>query len=155
MDREIPKEIRKKERNKRLSVFQLLLSRLLWLSVFWFPDAYGSEEKDIILSAVDQGTIEVSVSASGKVAPAFEEIITSPINSRIVEVYRRGGDSVDVGTPILKLDLQSTETEYKNCSMKKRWDVINWSSFVSITRRNFLIWLCRLKCLPWSWTGWR
>jgi HlyD family secretion protein len=73
----------------------------------------GVKKKDIILSAVDQGTIEVSVSASGKVAPAFEEIITSPINSRIVEVYRRGGDSVDVGTPILKLDLQSTETEYK------------------------------------------
>jgi len=73
----------------------------------------GVKKKDIILSVVDQGTIEVSVSASGKVAPAFEEIITSPINSRIVEVYRRGGDSVDVGTPILKLDLQSTETEYK------------------------------------------
>ena len=43
----------------------------------------------------------------------FEEIINSPINTRIVEVYRKGGDSVDVGTPILKLDLQSTETEYK------------------------------------------
>ena len=54
-----------------------------------------------------------SVSASGKVVPAFEEIINSPINTRIVEVYRKGGDSVDVGTPILKLDLQSTETEYK------------------------------------------
>jgi HlyD family secretion protein len=46
------------------------------------------------------------------VIPAFEEIINSPINSRIVEVYKRGGDSVDVGTPILKLDLQSAETEY-------------------------------------------
>ena len=55
----------------------------------------------------------MSDSASGNVAPAFEEIINSPINSRIVEVYRRGGDSVEVGTPILKLDLQSTETEYK------------------------------------------
>ncbi|WP_333616071.1 efflux RND transporter periplasmic adaptor subunit, partial [Bacteroides pyogenes] len=55
----------------------------------------------------------VSVSASGKVVPAFEEIINSPINSRIVEVYKKGGDSVDAGTPILKLDLQSTETEYK------------------------------------------
>ena len=44
---------------------------------------------------------------------AFEEIINSPINTRIVEVYRKGGDSVDVGTPILKLDLQSTETDYK------------------------------------------
>ena len=30
-----------------------------------------------------------------------------------MEVYRKGGDSVDVGTPILKLDLQSTETDYK------------------------------------------
>ena len=55
--------------------------------------------------------IEVSVSASGKVVPAFEEIINSPINSRIVEVYRKGGDSVEIGTPILKLDLHSTETE--------------------------------------------
>lgn len=69
--------------------------------------------KDLSISTVDKGVIEVSVSASGKVIPAFEEIINSPINSRIVEVYRRGGDSVDVGTPILKLDLQSAETEYK------------------------------------------
>ena len=28
-------------------------------------------------------------------------------------MYRKGGDSVDVGTPILKLDLQSAETDYK------------------------------------------
>ena len=45
--------------------------------------------------------------------PAFEEIINSPINTRIVEIYKKGGDSVDVGTPILKLDLQSVETDYK------------------------------------------
>lgn len=69
--------------------------------------------KDLVLSTVDRGTIEVSVSASGKVVPAFEEIINSPINTRIVEVYGKGGDSVDVGTPILKLDLQSLETDYK------------------------------------------
>ena len=45
--------------------------------------------------------------------PAFEEIINSPINTRILEVYKKGGDSVDIGTPILKLDLQSAETDYK------------------------------------------
>ena len=73
----------------------------------------GVKEKDVVFSTVDRGTIEVSVSASGKVVPAFEEIINSPINTRIVEVYKKGGDSVDVGTPILKLDLQSTETEYQ------------------------------------------
>ncbi|WP_221659842.1 efflux RND transporter periplasmic adaptor subunit [Bacteroides salyersiae] len=114
MDREIPKEIRKKERNKKIIRFSAIaVTTVVVISILISLMRTGVKKKDIILSAVDQGTIEVSVSASGKVAPAFEEIITSPINSRIVEVYRRGGDSVDVGTPILKLDLQSTETEYK------------------------------------------
>ena len=72
----------------------------------------GVNAKDLVLSTVDKGTIEVSVSASGKVVPAFEEIINSPISTRIVEIYKKGGDSVDVGTPILKLDLQSVETDY-------------------------------------------
>ena len=114
MDREIPKEIRKKERNKKIIRFSAIaVTIVVVISILISLMRTGVKKKDIILSAVDQGTIEVSVSSSGKVAPAFEEIITSPINSRIVEVYRRGGDSVDVGTPILKLDLQSTETEYK------------------------------------------
>ena len=114
LDREIPKEIRKKERNKKIIRFSAIaVTIVVVISILISLMRTGVKKKDIILSAVDQGTIEVSVSASGKVAPAFEEIITSPINSRIVEVYRRGGDSVDVGTPILKLDLQSTETEYK------------------------------------------
>ena len=73
----------------------------------------GVDRDDLVLSKVDQGTIEVTVNASGRVVPAFEEIINSPIHSRIVEVYKRGGDSVDVGTPILRLDLQSAETEYQ------------------------------------------
>ena len=72
----------------------------------------GVKRKDLIVSTVDKGTIEVSVSASGRVVPAFEEIINSPIHSRILEVYGKGGDSVEVGTPILKLDLQSTQTAY-------------------------------------------
>lgn len=114
MDREIPKEIRQKERNKKIIRFSAItVTAVVVIGILISLMRTGVKKKDIILSAVDQGTIEVSVSASGKVAPAFEEIITSPINSRIVEVYRRGGDSVDVGTPILKLDLQSTETEYK------------------------------------------
>ena len=69
--------------------------------------------KDVLLATVDRGAIELSVSASGVIVPAFEETINSPVSSRIMEIYRKGGDSVDVGTPILKLDLQAVETEYK------------------------------------------
>ena len=114
MDREIPKEIRKKERNKKIIRFSAIaVTIVVVISILISLMRTGVKKKDIILSAVDQGTIEVSVSASGKVVPAFEEIINSPINTRIVEIYKKGGDSVDVGTPILKLDLQSVETDYK------------------------------------------
>ena len=113
MDREIPKEVRRKERNKKLIRYGIVaVAGVVVISVLISLMRTGVKERDLVFSTVDQGTIEVSVSASGKVVPAFEEIINSPINTRILEVYRKGGDSVDVGTPILKLDLQSTETEY-------------------------------------------
>lgn len=114
MDREIPKEERRKERNKKLIRYGVAgVAGVVVLSVLISLMRTGVKEKDLVFSTVEQGTIEVSVSASGKVVPAFEEIINSPIHTRILEVYKKGGDSVDVGTPILKLDLQSAETEYK------------------------------------------
>ena len=114
MDREIPKEVRQKERNKKLMRYGIwAVGGVVVISVLVSLLRTGVKEKDLVFSTVSQGTIEVSVSASGKVVPAFEEIINSPINTRIVEVYKKGGDSVEVGTPILKLDLQSAETDYK------------------------------------------
>ena len=113
MDREISKEVQRKEQRKQFVKIGTIAGVLIVLAVMMFSILQTSlKRKDLNISTVDKGVIEVSVSASGKVIPAFEEIINSPINSRIVEVYKRGGDSVDVGTPILKLDLQSAETEY-------------------------------------------
>ena len=114
MDRQITKEERLKKRNRQLlrySIIAVVCVGALWLLIHFLRSSVKME--DLTLSDVDRGTIEISVSASGKVVPAFEEIINSPINSRILQAYRKGGDSVDAGTPILKLDLQSTETEYR------------------------------------------
>ena len=113
MDREISKEVQRKEQRKQFIRIGTAVGGFIVLIVVVISMLQTSlKRKDLNISTVDKGVIEVSVSASGKVIPAFEEIINSPINSRSVEVYKRGGDSVDVGTPILKLDLQSAETEY-------------------------------------------
>lgn len=114
MDREISKEQRNQEKRRMWMkwggtvvvgiVAVIALMQLMQESL---------HERDIVFSVVDEGSIDVSVSASGKVVPAFEEIINSPINSRILEVYKKGGDSVEIGTPILRLDLLSAETDYK------------------------------------------
>lgn len=113
MDREIPKEVLKKERNKQIMKYGGIAAAMVVCAALLLSFMQsGVKRKDLIVSTVDKGTIEVSVSASGRVVPAFEEIINSPIHSRILEVYGKGGDSVEVGTPILKLDLQSTQTAY-------------------------------------------
>ncbi|MCC8171246.1 MAG: HlyD family efflux transporter periplasmic adaptor subunit [Parabacteroides sp.] len=114
MDRQISKEVKKKEQRKQIikfSVIGIVIAAAILFAISQLQTTL--KQKDITFSVVDRGTIEVSVSASGKVVPAFEEIINTPIESRILEVYKKGGDAVDVGTPVLKLDLQSAETEYK------------------------------------------
>ncbi|ULB33665.1 MULTISPECIES: efflux RND transporter periplasmic adaptor subunit [Proteiniphilum] len=114
MDRKIPNEVLRKERNIKLIKFgAVILVFVVVIAIIISLLRESINLRNIQLSTVDTGTIEVSVSASGKVAPAFEEIINTPIESRIVEVYKKAGDSVDVGTPLLRLDLQSIETDYR------------------------------------------
>ena len=114
MDRKIPKEVLQKEkRNKLLKVGAVVVVSVVAIVVIISLLRDSVSLKNMQLSTVDMGTIEVSVSASGKVVPAFEEIINTPIESRIVEVYKKAGDSVDVDTPLLRLDLQSIENDYR------------------------------------------
>ena len=90
MDREIPKEIRQKERNKKIIRYSSIgVASIVVIGVLISVLRAGVEAKDLVFSTVDTGVIEVSVSASGKVVPAFEEIINSPINSRILEVIKK------------------------------------------------------------------
>ena len=72
------------------------------------------KSSDITLATVERGPLETAVAASGRMVPAFEEIINSPVSSRIMAVYAQPGDSVTEGMPLLQLDLQESETQYRN-----------------------------------------
>ncbi len=117
MDREIPKsEIQKRKRRQFLRIGIIAVVIVAAFAFLFVSLRKGVKRSDIVLSKVERGSIETSVSASGKVVPAFEEIINSPIATRIVEVYCMSGDSVMEGTPLLRLDLQSAETELNKLS---------------------------------------
>ena len=114
MEREIPKKEKQKKMLIRIGKIVgafALLAAIVAAGINYARSTVNA--KSLTFSTIDHGTIETSVTASGEVHPAFEEIINSPISSRIVEVYCHSGDSVDVGTPLLRLDLTSTENEYK------------------------------------------
>lgn len=114
MDRAIPEsQLKKRKQLKLIRICAVVLVAVVGVVVVGSLMRASVAESDLKIATADVGTIDVTVTGSGTVSPAFEEIITSPINSRIVEVYCKAGDSVSVGTPLLRLDLQSTETELK------------------------------------------
>ena len=64
MDREIPKEVRQKERNKKLIRYGISAAAVIVvISVLISVMRTGVKEKDVVFSTVDRGTIEVRPSA--------------------------------------------------------------------------------------------
>ena len=117
MDREIPKEERRRESMKnRMKVVGGFLAIAVIVAVVILMLGEKVNEKELTISAAERGTIESSVSASGKIVPLYEQAIVSPVGTKIMEVYCNEGDCVEAGQSLLKLDLQSTETEYQRMS---------------------------------------
>lgn len=114
MDTQIPREIVQKRRRKqiiRLSVIGGACTALFIILVGVLRS--GIDASTISTAVADQGALEVSVTASGKVVPLFEEIITSPVSSKVLEIYKKSGEQLREGDTILRLDLDATNTDFE------------------------------------------
>lgn len=113
MDIEIPSDEKLKQKKKL--VFKIALAAVAIIAICFIIILFTRSSipyNGLATSTVDNGTLEVTISASGRVVPLYEEIIVSPINSRILEVYKNAGDTLIEGDSILKLELASVETDY-------------------------------------------
>lgn len=116
MDKEISKQQQRSERRRRM------LKILPWAAagaaliggIIWSVDSKSVRSSDIILREAETGPLESAVAASGRVVPAREMVVISPVTSRIMEVFAHPGDSVSAGTPLLSLDLSEAEAQLKN-----------------------------------------
>ncbi len=114
MDQAISPEI--KRRRKRKMIVKVSMIVVIGVGVFSFlinmfqPKIRGAE---VNFGVVDEGAVEVSVYATGMVVPFAEEIITSPVSSKVLEVYKKSGDRVRKDEPLLQLDLETIRTEYE------------------------------------------
>ncbi len=112
MDRALTKQEINASRRKqfiKIGLPIIAVIAVVIIGVIMFRNSVNRRE--LTMATTDRGAIETTVNASGKVVPAFEQAITSPITARILEVYCNPGDSLEEGTPLLLLDLQSTQTE--------------------------------------------
>ncbi len=62
------------------------------------------DASDIRVSQVRRGDIANTINATGVVIPMHEELVTSPIQSRVAKVHARLGQSVAAGALLLELD---------------------------------------------------
>lgn len=126
MDKEISIEERRKQKLKtilKIAIPAVLIIAAVVIGIVSMAPSMKRESLDFI--TVDRGTVETSADASGKVVPAYEMTITSPINTKILEIYCHEGDFVEPGQSLLKLDLESEETQMQNLAderMMKSYD---------------------------------
>lgn len=113
MDREIPKNEQRRRLYRRIAVGACVVACVIAVTVvvsmFVTPSV---DAESLHMADVSRGDIDVTITGTGRVVPAFEEVINSPLSSRIVEIYHRSGDEVEAGTPLLRLDLDAARTDY-------------------------------------------
>lgn len=116
MDKIIDKsEIKRQRRKQYVRIGAIAAASAL--AVWGLTSIYGGKtvkSADLTMGTAEYGPLETAVAASGRIVPAYEEIIISPVSSRILEVYAQPGDTVREGSPLLRLDLNETEAQVQN-----------------------------------------
>lgn len=112
MDREI--SIKEQKKRKLKKILRIIVPAILIIAaaVIGISSLAPSMKRSSLdFMTTDKGTVETSADASGKVVPAYELTITSPVSTKILEIYCHEGDVVEQGQSLMKLDLASEETE--------------------------------------------
>lgn len=113
MDRKLSEEEKKRKaavRAARAVAAVVVIVSLMTAAVLMLRP--GVDLAEMELSRAGYGDLDISLGAVGSVVPYYEEVITSPIQTKILEVYRKSGDVVSRGDTIMKLDLSSANVDF-------------------------------------------
>jgi HlyD family secretion protein len=112
MDREIDIGVRRRRLARRIAVAVVTVVTacgLLVLAADWLrPSIKRSRTR---FAVVERGNLEATLHASGTVIPAYERVISCPVDARVERVLRKPGEVVEEGTEILELDTSATRLQ--------------------------------------------
>lgn len=121
MDKQISKTQLRRESMRRWAIRALVAAAVVGGGVWALT---GNEKavraSELRMGTVDSGDLDIMVAANGRVVAEREEIVISPVSSRIVQVYAQPGDTVTEGTPMLMLDLAEQQAEHAKTADRHR-----------------------------------
>ncbi len=127
MDRTRDPRDRWRRRNRRfLRLGGLALVTLALLALLRQRLVPSVRAAELRLGTVDRGLVEASITATGQVLPAFEKVVSSPIEARVLEVVRQPGATLEPGDPIVRLDPSATRLQLDRLDERitqKRWQI--------------------------------
>jgi ABC-type glutathione transport system ATPase component len=106
MDREIDLSFRRTRILRRASLAALVVATAAVVFI-WGPRLIQPTvaRARIRTARVDAGPMEAQITASGTVTPEFEQVISSPVNARVLKILKRPGAILSKGEAILELGL--------------------------------------------------
>ena len=112
MDRPLDPSFRRRRRIRQiarsLAGLAALVSLFVWLPGWIRPSVDSGR---IRTAQVQRGAVEETITASGTVVPRFEQILFSPVSTRLVRILHKPGDLLPQGAPIVELDLNAARIE--------------------------------------------
>jgi HlyD family secretion protein len=114
MDREVAPELIKNEKSRRWLIATLVIVAII-IAFYLFRRSLSSsiEASRIRIAVVQTGDVENTLTATGEVIPAYEQIITSPIRASIKRILLTPGTRIGPGQAILELDKSLTQIEFE------------------------------------------
>lgn len=112
MDREIAPEARQKRvlRNVVLSLVVIVAVVFFFVAAIqWLRPSF--DRRAIRTARVQRGSIAATLQANGTVVPLAEQVISSPVEARVLRIGRRPGDRVRPGDELLTLDTSAAQLE--------------------------------------------
>jgi len=109
VDREIDPMERRRALARRWAIGVGILI-VLWLAASWgFGLIRPSLRRSMVRTAmVDRGPVDASLSATGVVVPETEQVLSSPVDARLLRVVKKAGSTVKAGDAIVELDVNAS-----------------------------------------------
>ena len=112
MDIKISQEVIKQRRKRRIIKISVITGCLIVVFILLISLLKPSIRYDQLnICQVDRGDLNVSIAATGKVVPLYEEVLVSPVSSKIVSVFKKSGEQLKENDSILELDLVAFKTD--------------------------------------------
>ena len=110
MDRPIEEHVQRRRRVRRAgtvgAVLAVLAGALVWLPGLVRPSISRASVRTAV---ADAGPIEAVITATGTVVPEVEQVVSSPVDARVLRILKRTGARLEKGDPLVTLDISETQ----------------------------------------------